>query len=134
MNQFDNNMKEELFNKVAQIYLPEFIQVISKEEFNYKGCIIWILNVKEKCITTTLNYDRKSDREKPKKQLLEEGKAKYYYSEGFLPISDYLVKYDCEFENHITKKLGVWTYPEEALGAMERYIDKHYMKGLNTIM
>ena len=127
-------MKEELFNKVTQIYLPKFIQVISKEEFNYKGCSIWILNVKEKRIKCTLKYNRNLDKGKTNKQLLEEGKVEFYYSEGFLPISDYLVKHDCEFEEHITKELGVWTYPEEALRAIERYIDKHYMEYLETIM
>lgn len=127
-------MTEELFNKVTQIYLSKFIQVISKEEFNYKGCIIWVLNVKEKRIKCTLKYNRDLDKGKTNKQLLEEGKAKFYYSEGFLPISDYLIKFDCEFEEHITKELGIWIYPEEALGAMERYIDKHYMENLETIM
>jgi hypothetical protein len=127
-------MKEELFDKVTQIYLPKFIQVISKEEFDYKGCIIWILNIKEKRIKSNSNYKRQFDIGKTNKQLLEEGKAEYYYSEGFLPISDYLIKYDCEFEEHITKELGVWYYPEEALGAMERYIDKHYMEVLEIII
>lgn len=127
-------MTEELFNKVTQIYLPKFIQVISKEEFNYKGCIIWVLNVKEKRIKCTLKYNRNLDKGKTNTQLLDEGKAVFYYCEGFLPISDYLIKYDCEFEEHITRELGVWEYSEQALSSMERYIDKHYMEILETIM
>jgi hypothetical protein len=122
-------MTEE-FRNVAEIYLSRTAKPLDVEEHTYRNCKVWTFRrVVQRWRPTAagLSWYRENNKlhDKSYNDIPSEFRE-FYIHEFWTAISDYFIKYSCEFEDHPHNEIGVSYDREEITYRIHNYIDNHY--------
>lgn len=120
------------FDDVAKIYLPSTCKPLDIEEYIYRGRKMWTFRrVVRKWRPTLEGIDSYRKKGIPYREI-PETQREYYNDEFWMGISDYFLKYGCEFENQVSTEIGESMNREEAKYRLENYINENYAEFLST--